>query len=111
MLQAFYDTSREIRKSVIVEKIKVDASYGSGDAAFTGMAIGFAYAEIYKLIGFLSSIFTASAPEITIKPIYTEESFFEAEAEGIISTKTAHIIFTGIKFYFNYKKALKERID
>lgn len=111
ILTSFYNTSREIRKCIIIEKLKIDASYSSGDAATTGIAVGFAYAEIYKLIGFLASIFTISYPEITIKPVFSDELLFEAEAESIIKARIAHIIFTGLKFYSNYKKASKERID
>ncbi len=111
ILQAFYDTSKDIRRSITVERLKAEASYCSGDVAFTGMAVGLAYAEIYKLIGFLANIFTISSPEITIKPVYEDSSFLKIEAESIIKTKAAHIIFTGIKFYSRYKKALKERID
>ena len=107
LIQAFYDTSPKIRKTIIVERLKADSVYGTTDAAFTGMAVGFAYAEIYKLIGFISTIFTVKQPEITIKPVFGEESVFEIEGEGIIKTKAAHIISTAIKFYFNYKKALR----
>ncbi|MDO5479817.1 MAG: DUF2953 domain-containing protein [Clostridia bacterium] len=107
LLQAFYDTSVSIRKTIEVEKLEIDALYGNADAAFTGMAVGFAYAEIYKLIGFLATIFTVRQPAVTIKPVFGEESVFECEADGIIKTKAAHIISTAIKFYFNYKKAIK----
>ena len=107
ILQAFYDTSISIRKTIIVEKLDFDALFGSTDAAFTGMAVGFAYAEIYKLIGFLSTIFTVKKPNFTIKPVFNDESVFDIGGEGIIKTKAAHIISTAIKFYFNYKKAIK----
>ena len=106
-IQAFYDTSENIRKTVVVEKTKIKAEYGTEDAAFTGIAVGLAYAEIYKLIGFLASIFTVNQPEITITPIFEDKSVFTLDAEGIIKTKAAHIIFTAVRFYMSYKKALK----
>lgn len=106
-LQAFYDTSDSVRKTVVAEKLEVFADYGAEDAAFTGMVVGFAYAEVYKLIGFLSAIFTVEAPKIIINPVFNQGSVFKVEAEGIIKTKVAHIISTALKFYFNYKKALK----
>ena len=106
-LQALYDTSDSVRKTIVAEKLEVSADYGAEDAAFTGMAIGFAYAEVYKLIGFISVIFTVETPKIVITPVFNQGSVFKLEAEGIIKTKAAHIISTALKFYFNYKKALK----
>ena len=107
ILQAFYDTSDSLRKTIIIERLKLDAVFGTGDAAFTGMAVGFSYAEIYKLAAFISEIFTVYPPKITITPNFGEEFIFSAEAESIIKTKAAHIISTAWKFYKNYRKELK----
>lgn len=106
-LQGFYNASAAIRKSIYVEKLELKSSFGTEDAAFTGMAVGLAYAEIYKLIGFLSVIFTVRMPEIEITPIFEDRNVFNIEYISIIKTKLAHIIFTGYKFYSGYKKALK----
>jgi hypothetical protein len=109
LLQAFYETSANIRRSICVEKLTIKAEFGSLDAGFTGMVTGVAYAEIYKLIGFLATIFTLEQPSITITPIFEEKSFFSIYSEGIIKTKAVHIIFTAIKFYREYKKAMKRK--
>lgn len=103
LLTAFYDTSDLIRKSIKIEKLNVNAVYGNGDAAFTGMAIGIAYAEIYKLIAFLSCIFTVEPPVVTITPDYSDETIFDAELFCIVKAKPAHIIFAYLKFIKRYK--------
>ena len=109
LLQAFYETSANIRRSICVEKLIIKAEFASLDAGFTGMVTGVAYAEIYKLIGFLATIFTLEQPSITITPIFEEKSFFSIYSEGIIKTKAVHIIFTTIKFYREYRKAIKRK--
>ncbi len=92
-----------------MEKLTIKAEFASLDAGFTGMVTGVAYAEIYKLIGFLATIFTLEQPSITITPIFEEKSFFSIYSEGIIKTKAVHIIFTTIKFYREYRKAIKRK--
>ena len=109
VLNAFYESSDRIRKCIAVEKLEVNSEYGSEDAAFTGFAIGIAYAEIYKLVGFLGTIFTLKQPIITITPVFADKAVFELSFEGIIKTKAAHIIFTAIKFYREYRKAIKRK--
>lgn len=103
LLTAFYETSDLIRKSIKIEKFNVNAVYGNGDAAFTGMAIGIAYAEIYKLISFLACIFTVEMPLITIAPDYSDEPKFDAELFCIVKARMAHIIFAYLKFIKRYK--------
>lgn len=103
LLTAFYDTSDLIRKSIKIDKLNVNAVYGNGDAAFTGMAIGIAYAELYKLIAFLSCIFTVEPPVLTIAPDYSDEPKFDAELFCIVKAKMAHIIFAYLKFIKRYK--------
>lgn len=103
IISAFYEASGAIRKAVKVEKLNVDAVYGSNDAAFTGIVIGLAYAEIYKLLSLVSCVFTVNTPVITITPDFSEKDVFEIEGEGIVKTNAVHIIFVGIKFYTKFK--------
>lgn len=103
IISAFYEASGAIRKAVKVEKLNVDAIYGSNDAAFTGIVIGLAYAEIYKLLSLISCVFTVNTPVITITPDFSEKDVFEIEGEGIVKTNAVHIIFVGIKFYTKFK--------
>ncbi len=106
-LQGFYDSSDRIKKTIVIERLELTSSFGTEDAAFTGMAVGLAYAEVYKLIGFLSVIFTVKTPKIEISPIFEDRNVFNIECKSIIKTKLAHIIFTALKFIKGYKKALK----
>lgn len=103
IISAFYEASDAIKKAVKIEKLNIDATYGSSDVAFTGMAIGLAYAEIYKFFAAVSCIFTVNAPVITITPDFSEKDIFEIDGEGIVKTDAAHIIFAGIKFYTKFK--------
>ncbi len=107
VIQGFYNASHLIKKALIIEKLEIKSSFGTEDAAFTGLAVGLAYSEIYKLIGFLSVIFTFEPPKIDITPIFEDRYVFNIECKSIIKTKLAHIIFAGYKFYTSYKKALK----
>lgn len=111
IISAFYEASDAIKKAVKVEKLNINATYGSSDVAFTGMAIGLAYAEIYKLFAAVSCIFTVNAPVITITPDFSEKNILEIDGEGIVKTDAAHIIFAGIKFYTKFHINKKERVD
>lgn len=103
ILSAFYEVSDLIRKSIKIEKLTLNARYGNADAAFTGMAIGIFYAEIYKLISFVSCVFTVTAPSITVTPDYSDEPVLEAEFGGIVKAKPVHIIIVCIKYMKKYK--------
>lgn len=109
VIQAFYESSPRIKKCITVEKLEINSKFGSEDAAFTGMVTGFAYAEIYKLIAFLATIFTLEKPIVIITPVFEDKSVFHIDFKGIIKTKATHIIFTAIKFYTEYKNALKRK--
>lgn len=111
LLQAFYDTSYNIKKTIRVKKLQVEATYGNEDPAFTGMIVGIAYAEIYKLLGMISCIFELEPPLINITSDFSGKDVFTLSCEGIICTKLAHIVFTALKFYKRYKLHKKERID
>ncbi len=107
VLQGFYDASPAIKKTICVEKLELKSVFGTDDAAFTGTAVGLAYAEVYKLIGFLSVIFKVNMPKIEITPVFEDRMVFDIECKSIIKTKLAHIIIAGYKFYTSYKNALK----
>lgn len=103
LLNAFYSSSKQIRRTVKIEKLNLSAVYGSGDAAATGFIIGIFYAEIYKLIGFFSSIFTVDPPSITVKPSYADEPAFEYSGSVKIKSTLFNLILSGMIFYLNYK--------
>ena len=109
LLSAFYESSRAIRRTVKVEKLELSALYGSGDAAATGFLIGIAYAEIYKLIGLVSCIFTVDPPIITITPCYEDEPVFDSEFELRVKTNAAKALYTAVKFYKKYKSYNKRK--
>lgn len=103
LLNAFYSSSRQIRRTVKIEKMNLSAVYGSGDAAATGFIIGIFYAELYKLIGFFSSIFTVGPPSITVKPSYADEPVLEYSGSVKIKATLFNLILSGMIFYLNYK--------
>lgn len=109
-ISAIYRTSPQIKRTLCIKRLSVRARIGLSDAAATGLAVGFGYAEIYKLIALLACIFTMEQPEVTLTPDFDHE-VFDWELNGIIKTRLAHIIFTGLTFYFNLQKVKKEQKD
>ncbi len=107
LLQAFYDTSYTIKKTIRIRKLHIEATYGNEDPAFTGMMVGIAYAEIYKFLGVISCVFELEPPLINITSDFSGENVFTLSFEGIICTRLAHIVFTALKYYKNYKSHKK----
>lgn len=103
MLSAFYETSGAVKRAVRIERLEFSAVYGSGDAAATGFLVGIAYAEIYKLIGIISCVFTVVPPVITISPYYGDDPKLDIDFHAIVKTNAAKAIYTAVKFIKKYK--------
>ena len=103
LIGALYETSGAIKRAIRVESLKLNARFGSSDAAATGFLVGLAYAEIYKFIGLISCVFTVKPPVITIEPDYGDEPVFNADFRTVIKTNAAKAIYTAVKFYTKYK--------
>ncbi len=89
--------------------IYVRVRFGTGDAAYTGMAYGGIWSLIGSLYAYLCRFIRLEFPEVELIPVYNEKTF-EIEAEGIIKIPLVHIItavFRGLKIYKRSKQNKK----
>ena len=86
--------------------IYIRLKYGTGEASATGIIYGAIWSLVGNIYAFLCRYFRVEFPEIELEPIFDGKAF-EAEAEGIITTRPVHIIiavFCAARIYFQNKK-------
>lgn len=83
-LKAIYRDHRQKRKKLInVEKLFINASFGTDDAFKTAMTAGSVWTSIFGVVAFLSTFTVVTEPKISITPDFDEE-YIEAEGECIL---------------------------
>ncbi len=92
-----------IRKRIRFDKLTVDVSIGLDDAPATAIAVGSFWGIIYTLLGLIDRFITICPPNVNVTPKYNETAF-SFYAEGIIKTRTAHIISIGLIVFIKYLK-------
>ena len=95
------------KKYIHMDKLTVQISSGTGEAASTAVSIGILWGSVYSVIGLIGQIITMEAPVININPDY-EKASFKAYAKCIISTRIVYIIFIGIIILFKSVRKDKE---
>jgi len=91
-----------------VSDIFIRCSFGTGDAAQTGIAYGAIWTLISNIYAYLCRYVRIEFPQVELAPAYNEKTF-EIEAEGIIKMRTAHIILAGLRVLRLYTKHKKEK--
>lgn len=76
--------------------IYLRASFGTGDAAHTGIVCGAIWTLIGNVYAFLCRFLNLEFPEVELIPCFNEK-VFKIEAEGIIRIRLVHIIMCGFK--------------
>jgi len=111
-LKKYYDTfvhikntwsrsKRSVRKRIIAEEINLDISFGTGDAAHTGIATGALWGAVYNVIGFVANFIRVTEPQIHIHPDY-EAELLEFDGRCILKLSVANIISILLIVYINY---------
>lgn len=95
-------TCRLGRKYIKNEKLSVNISMGTGDAATTAVGIGALWAVVYGLIAIISKIVIIDNHKVDITPDYSEASF-KANAECILSSRIVYIIIIAITILIKLK--------
>lgn len=93
-----------------VTDIFIHCSFGTGDAAHTGMAYGAIWTLIGNVYAYLCRYIKIEFPQVELSPVYNEKTF-EINAEGIIKMRTVHIILAGLRVLRLYTKHKKEKGD
>lgn len=89
-------------------EISVKSSFGTGDAAKTGMICGAIWSLSGNVYAFLCRFFRIEYPEISLNPVF-DRKFFEIEAYGIIEIRPVHIITAAIRGFKVYDKFKNEK--
>lgn len=91
-----------------ISDILISSTFGTGDAAKTGMIYGAVWPLLGNVYGFLCRFFSISYPEIDLNPVY-DRKCFEIEARGIIKIRPVHIITAVVRGFKVYDKHKNEK--
>ncbi len=94
-------SKRGVRKRIIAEEISLNISFGTGDAAHTGIITGSLWGAIYNVIAFFANFIRVTEPQINITPDY-ENELFEFDGKCILKLCAANIISVFLILYINY---------
>ena len=97
---------RYLGPRISFSEISVKSTFGTGDAAKTGILVGAVWTLSGNIYSFLCRFFAIDYPEIQLDPIF-DQKCFEIEAYGIIKIRPVHIItavIRGINVYDKHKK-------
>lgn len=111
-----FDDTKELLQ-IIIDLVKNKARfsdlyirfrYGVGDAAYTGILYGGIWALIGNVYAYLCRYFYIDFPKVELEPVF-DKKVFEAEAQGIITTRLVHIITAVLRSLKVYKKHNKSK--
>lgn len=109
--QTWARSKRKVRKRIMAEKICFNLSFGTGDAAHTGILTGSLWAATYNVIAFIANFIRVTEPQISINPSYDEE-ILDFDGECILKISLANIItiltIIAVNYYFTNKKLSKK---
>lgn len=93
----------ELYGKIAISDIRAELSFGTGNAAATGILYGAFWGMYGALYAYIRRFLTVDRPKLKISPDFKQKSF-GAEAHGIITVRPVHIIFAAIKAYSVYKR-------
>lgn len=85
-----------------LRKINIDLSYGTGDAAYTGILYGIIQIISGNLFAAAVKYLNADYPVLNVKPNF-QNKCFKLGFSGIIKARPVHIIIAYLKFRSNFK--------
>lgn len=110
-IKCFYDLNSKhikdiadyIRKKLVVEELKLNASIGTNDAFYTGILGGLAWSVAGIFTSFICTNFRVLKKCINVQPNFSRKEV-KIDFRCILRTKLVHIIVVRIKFYKFLKK-------
>ena len=99
-----YNDSRHfVSKRFCAEDIYVNISFGTWDAALTGIATGAIWALLYDILGFLSTVATINNHKFDVDSVY-DRSFFHIKAGAVFRFRIVGIAGIALCVLYNLKK-------
>ena len=99
-------SSKAISKGFITQNIEVVISFGTSDAALTGMLTGAMWALLYELLGLLTILSTVKEHKFNVDSVY-DRFVFDATAKVTFKIKLISAIRILITVLYNLKKYKK----
>ncbi len=99
-----YNDSRHfVSKRFYVDNIYANISFGTWDAALTGIATGALWTLLYDLLGLLTTVATVNHHKFTVDTIY-DRSFFDIKAGAVLKFRIIGIAGIALCVLHNLKK-------
>jgi len=86
---------RLLKKSFLIERLRLNITIGTGDACYTGILAGFAWMAVGILDSLLSQNYNILSKNVNVKTDYMEKKF-NLDLFCIFSMRIVHIIIVGM---------------
>ena len=99
-----YNDSRHfVSKRFYADNIYVNISFGTWDAALTGIATGALWTLLYEVLGLLTTISTVNHHKFTVDTVY-DRSFFDIKAGAVLKFRIIGVAGIAICLFYNLRK-------
>ena len=99
-----YNDSRHfVSKRFYVDDIYANISFGTWDAALTGIATGAVWAMLYDVLGLLTTVATVNSHKFDVDSVY-DRCFFDIRAGAVLKFRIAGIAGIALCVLYNLKK-------
>ena len=103
IINVYNDSRHFVSKRFYVDNIYASISFGTWDAALTGIATGTLWALLYELLGFLTTVATVNNHKFDVDSIY-DRCFFDMKAGAVFKFRISSIAGIALCILHNYKK-------
>lgn len=99
-----YNDSRHfVSKHFYADNIYVNISFGTWDAALTGIATGAVWALLYDILGLITTVATVNNHKFDVDSVY-DRCFFDIKAGAVFKFRIAGIAGIALCVLYNLKK-------
>lgn len=99
-----YNDSRHfVSKRFYADNIYVNISFGTWDAALSGIATGALWTLLYEVLGLLTTVATVNHHKFTVDTVY-DRSFFDIKAGAVLKFRIIGIAGIALCVLHNLKK-------
>lgn len=99
-----YNDSRHfVSKRFYADNIYVNISFGTWDAALTGIATGAMWAMLYEILGFITTVATVNNHKFDVDSVY-DRCFFDIKAGAVFKFRIVSVVGIALLILHNLKK-------
>lgn len=100
-------TKKYLRRKIRIKNLNISIELGTGDACYTGLVTGLAWATVGSIISVITNIFDTEKFSCNIIPDFSKKTL-KLDLDCIFSIRIVNIIVVGLKMLIFYLKNRKK---